>query len=998
MSSTQVIFPAISCIKLQLEGSRAMRTGDGGCHVATRYKQDKKIDSSECGSYDYRGLATTRYPYKSNRIISLEKQKIETIFVSHLSPAQNPVVLLGTSDGFLSKVQVSSGYNSIAQSRKYATFDLSGDRSVPVEKSHGVDNSKQHLYLLVDNKVMKISIFSCGIHTDCDACVTSLDPLGCGWCGDHCTTQNGCMNHLWYNNTCPPEVFKIFPKNGTTDGHTKVTIQGRYFNHSEGGNLHVFIGDTECLEPDFNISSIVCETAVSNKSDNASVVVKISNSTHSMQSISKNTTFEFLIPSLDDFHPKHGPKSGSTSLTITGQNLDIGSSLAIDVSDSQSVCELERVENDNVVCRLTRWTSTNSGSGTNQPSCLGSGPVVVNIDGTVLESIKDFCYMADPVITNIKPVSTTIGGGRIVSVTGENFDAISMSSLQIVVRNNQSATEVTTQECEVVNPTLLECTYPSLATLLASVPSGVSGSLTLVLDDGFPVGNANRRIMVYNDPVLYPVTQNISLDNENRILILNGRYLTMAYDARDYNVTIEGVRCPVITLESDRLLCDMSYVLTNLGANRNNKLHHVKAKVGPFLMELGDLNITVHTRLPLVASPGYQNWLWTGIAISFVFILVIVCIILRKKGRSRKRRRGGYSTNNDLEGAMTFQNLMRIETDEPSSVPNNYIHIGYEEGATGGEPPNLFVDLGTIDMLQKQHLLVSRDNLLLGESLGHGQFGCVYKGYLSKPGEKGEELVAVKTILKTSAKEVDIGEFINEALMMKDFRHPNVLSLIGVCVDKGEFPLVILPFMENGDLLAYIRDEQNMPLVKDLVFFGLDIAQGMEYLASIKFVHRDLAARNCMLDEQFIARVADFGLSRDIYSSHYYTSDNKKKLPVKWMAPECLEKGKYSAKSDVWSFGVVLWELITRGANPYAAVDNWDMYKYLKEGRRLPKPPFCPPRLFQMMESCWNFTPSGRPSFRDIIKEIKRLLKESEKEENSICDVTVDLESATIAS
>ncbi|XP_069141590.1 hepatocyte growth factor receptor-like [Argopecten irradians] len=947
-----------------------------------------------CGSYEYRGLASNTFPVKSDRIMFLENQKIVTMHVSLIVRDQN--VLVGTEDGYLHKVVVSG---TSGHSRRYATFDLSGNRSVPIEKSYGIDSTDQHLYFLVNNKVMKISLFSCDIHTDCESCVTSLDPLGCGWCGDHCSTQGTCTKYRWFNKTCPPEVHQISPLNGTTTGQTKVTIRGRYFN-SAGGTLKVFIGGSQCLEPSHNASSITCKTTAANRTDNVSVIVQVSNDTFSMQSISNNVTFEYLTPTLEDFHPKHGPRSGFTSLTLTGMNLNIGSSLTIDVSDSQSVCELERKDNNIIVCQLTRWTSTNSGTKNSQSmpaSCLGYGPVVVYIDGSVLSSNEGFCYMDDPVIDNISPLATTIGGGRIVSVVGQHFDAISMSSITIGVRDDQSQRELESNDCTMVRPELLECTYPSVATILDDAPSGVTGRLTLVLDGGIPLDKADRRIMVYNDPTFFRVTRNISLDNDEKKMVLHGLYLNLAFGVRDYNVTVHGISCPVLMLETDSLECDMSPVLANLDTYKN-QVYEVMVNVGPFSMELGDLNITVYTRLAYASTPGYQNLLWVGIAFVSLFILIILCVIVKSKRRKCRRKEKRYITNHDLEGAMTFQNLMRIETDEPSSVPNNYIHIGQDEGAIGGESPELMVDLGTIDMLKKQHLLVSRDNLLLGESLGHGQFGCVYKGYLSKPGAKGEQLVAVKTILKTSAKEVDIGEFMNEALIMKDFDHPNVLSLIGVCVDKAEFPLVILPFMANGDLLAYIRDERNMPLVKELVYYGLDIADGMEYLSSIKFVHRDLAARNCMLDDEMIARVADFGLSRDIYSSHYYSSENKRKLPVKWMAPESLERGKYSSKSDVWSFGVVLWELITRGNNPYAAVDNWDMYKYLKEGRRLPKPPFCPPRLFQMMQSCWEFNPSRRPTFKDLVKEIKRLLKESEKEENSICDVTVDLESATAPS
>ncbi|CAG2215155.1 HGFR [Mytilus edulis] len=253
------------------------------------------------------------------------------------------------------------------------------------------------------------------------------------------------------------------------------------------------------------------------------------------------------------------------------------------------------------------------------------------------------------------------------------------------------------------------------------------------------------------------------------------------------------------------------------------------------------------------------------------------------------------------------------------------------KGATGNSQPK-FDAIGIVDMLKEQNIFIERD-----------------LGYLRSMDEKDEQLVAVKTVLKTEVQ--DINAIIDEAMIMKDFNHPNVMSLIGISIAPGEFPLVIIPFMSNGDLLSYIRSANNKPTIKDLVQFGLDVARGMEYLGSIICTQRFSSQKlhtihlSNRMDENLKVKVADFGLARDIYTKNYYSSDNKKMLPVKWMAPESLENGTYSTKSDVWSFGVVMWELITRGAAPYCDVNNWDMHKYLFSGRRLKRTEFCPTRL-----------------------------------------------------
>ena len=221
------------------------------------------------------------------------------------------------------------------------------------------------------------------------------------------------------------------------------------------------------------------------------------------------------------------------------------------------------------------------------------------------------------------------------------------------------------------------------------------------------------------------------------------------------------------------------------------------------------------------------------------------------------------------------------------------------------------IDDESLALLRSSNKLIAREYLTQGEMVGKGHFGKVYKGVLQTPDHDASMDVAIKTLQHLTDESNE--SFVREALIMKDFNHQNVMALIGIVFPENEAPFLVLPFMCNGDLLQYVRDETREPRVRELLKFSLDVARGMEYLASQKFVHRDLAARNCMLDQNLNVCVADFGLSRDVYEKGYYNRESKATpLPFKWMAPESLKMFTFTTKSDVWSYGITSWELITR--------------------------------------------------------------------------------------
>uniref|UniRef100_A0A8C3K7Z4 Tyrosine-protein kinase receptor n=1 Tax=Calidris pygmaea TaxID=425635 RepID=A0A8C3K7Z4_9CHAR len=277
---------------------------------------------------------------------------------------------------------------------------------------------------------------------------------------------------------------------------------------------------------------------------------------------------------------------------------------------------------------------------------------------------------------------------------------------------------------------------------------------------------------------------------------------------------------------------------------------------------------------------------------------------------------------------------------------------------------------------------VPRDKITLLRELGQGSFGMVYEG-IAKDIVKGEPetRVAVKTVNESASLRERI-EFLNEASVMKGFSCHHVVRLLGV-VSKGQPTLVVMELMAHGDLKSYLRslrpDAENNPgrpppTLREMIQMAAEIADGMAYLNAKKFVHRDLAARNCMVAEDFTVKIGDFGMTRDIYETDYYRKGGKGLLPVRWMAPESLKDGVFTAYSDVWSFGVVLWEISSLAEQPYQGLSNEQVLKFVMDGGYLDQPDSCPESLMQM---CWQYNPKMRPTFIEIIEMLKEDLDPS---------------------
>lgn len=285
---------------------------------------------------------------------------------------------------------------------------------------------------------------------------------------------------------------------------------------------------------------------------------------------------------------------------------------------------------------------------------------------------------------------------------------------------------------------------------------------------------------------------------------------------------------------------------------------------------------------------------------------------------------------------------------------------------------------------------VARENLAIERVVGHGAFGVVSKAYLlDLPGIPDWTVVAVKS-LQEGATESERKDLLSELNLLKKLKpHPHVIKLLGCITEGKENPYVIIEYVPYGDLLGYLRksrgardcyyeypdiEPETTLTSKQILMFAWQIADGMQYISSKKIIHRDLAARNVLVGENHRCKITDFGMARDADSEDIYIRSSQGRIPVKWTAIEAITgRMKYSTKSDVWSFGIVLYEICTIGAEPYPETSPYDIPRVLQEGYRIPKPEYFKDELYDVMLSCWETEPERRPSFELLCSSIRGL-------------------------
>ncbi|XP_053565487.1 protein-tyrosine kinase 2-beta isoform X2 [Bombina bombina] len=257
---------------------------------------------------------------------------------------------------------------------------------------------------------------------------------------------------------------------------------------------------------------------------------------------------------------------------------------------------------------------------------------------------------------------------------------------------------------------------------------------------------------------------------------------------------------------------------------------------------------------------------------------------------------------------------------------------------------------------------INRDDVILGRILGEGFFGEVYEGVYKN--QKGEKInVAIKTCKRDCAADVK-EKFMSEAILMKNLDHPHIVKLIGIIEDDPIW--IVMELYPFGELGQYLEKNKHTLQVLTLILYALQICKALAYLEGINCVHRDIAVRNILVASNQCVKLGDFGLSRYLEEEEYYKA-SVTRLPIKWMAPESINFRRFTSASDVWMFGICMWEILSFGKQPFFWLENKDVISVIEKGDRLPKPELCPPTLYTLMTRCWVYDPTERPKFNELV-------------------------------
>uniref|UniRef100_A0A672YG94 Tyrosine-protein kinase RYK n=1 Tax=Sphaeramia orbicularis TaxID=375764 RepID=A0A672YG94_9TELE len=400
------------------------------------------------------------------------------------------------------------------------------------------------------------------------------------------------------------------------------------------------------------------------------------------------------------------------------------------------------------------------------------------------------------------------------------------------------------------------------------------------------------------------------------------------------------------------------------------------------------LNLTIHANnytvlnfkrrkmFTLIMASFEVFYISVSVCCIVIFLVAIILAILHLHSMKRVEMEDSVSDSGSSQGLS-----------QPSTQTTQYLRADTPNNATPVTSyPSLRIeknDLRSVTLIEAKakvkDIAISRERVTLRDVLHEGTFGRIFHGVLLDEKDPSKEkqvfVKTVKGIVTSYLRSHTSCSMIWKSFSLSPPLFRNLLPISHVCTEDGEKPMVLLPFMAWGNLKLFLRQcklaEANNPQAisqQDLVYMAIQIACGMSYLARREVIHKDLAARNCVIDDNMQVKITDNALARDLFPMDYHCLGDNENRPVRWMALESLLNNDFSSASDVWAFGVTLWELMTLGQTPYVDIDPFEMSAYLKDGYRIAQPINCPDELFAVMACCWALDPEERPKFQQLVQ------------------------------
>ncbi|XP_038069360.1 plexin-B-like [Patiria miniata] len=680
-------------------------------------------------------------------------------------------------------------------------------------------------HILDDIHGFDVTLYNCEVQKpDCSRCVTARPVLECVWCGAMPSESGVCkLNEVCSENmvtldnglNCPdPVLSEVFPLTGPIEGNTVIDVMGTDIGRRFEDVVSVMVGNLPCdlagLNSDYQIgASVSCRTQP--ESEGAELVtLTVTGADGTMQHSSGTVNFNFKDPAITHFQPHLGPEAGGTAVSVNGTALNTGRDIAAFIGDYPC-----NITGQPVKFMLDCTTTTGQ---------LGyQGVVKVSFDGAMRTSSDMYTYTENPTITEVSPLKSIVSGGRTLTVTGTFLNT--SGNRKIVVSN---ANEVR-NECQGESATEMQCPSPNITDLDISNENLTFGFIMDGVTQLLTWSQANDVDLEYFEDPVYNKFEGAMKDKEGETLKITGERIDSAITEGELIVTIGVESCPVSLITGTTLVCELPDEAPAagdyMGEDTAAGLPVVWVRHNNLKFRLGFLVYPSTVPLVAILVPSLVIPLSMAILLAATFVY---CKQLQRK-RTHDRRLLGriVSIHLEIDSHVKRRRWYRSQKQSESAQPKQKRIV--LNNKVSFVPDDIHIDFSQLE---------------LGETLGQGAFGRVLKAVLHDTSGE-DQIVAVKTVQDTSDPK-NVVKFLEEGLIMKTFDHVNVLGLLGLTFDADKNPLVVIPFMANGDLKTYLVKKKQTLATSLLMRFASHAALGMSYLAQHKFVHRDLAARNCM--------------------------------------------------------------------------------------------------------------------------------------------------------